>query len=1426
MMLSPPSFLDDDDEEDDDDALVDRLRIPQRARWRSIRGRRSSSMRQSKNTRKPIRHHSDGDDAAIAEVEGDDTGSYVALTLLGRPPGHHQHPLEPPPQPQYTPPAPTTPSTPTSRISGPHAVDADKDQELRSQKVATIRMMYEQVADEFEKLKSDIQRSGNETLQTKMDQKSQLLHRLEEQLFTLTGIPTESGMRSPLGLPPFPGQKRGSGELLEQIEGENDEGLPPPHPQSSWGGSKHRRGESMPDTLYDTVTNSNQVQRSKSDSRHRAASQEESPSNEDSVEGADKNRTDVHQRRRRTLIKTSSLPSSVYETPGEEAAEGHSPSPPNQVKEAWSPISEGVAEMNAALAAPLPVEDREPAPPMEEPAPPTPVQESKFRSSLRMAVNLKRRSGGEESRLQAVSPHQVDVICMDDDEFSTLPAVAANSPPTSSSSSTTTSSTSTLTVVAPHQVDVISMDDEEFSTDDEHSDFLEPILQHHRSPSGVYQFKVLALNHLSLCLCLFLCGVSSFVQLSNLFVVAHLEEHGPFSELSALRHRPAHTAVFLHYLISNSDPAPLLFYLVTDGYSQGNMKEMRKWAYEIHSTFLLDRSPLRVSVDDAVIRAIDQILMVKHDKEDAMKTIFHPARHTAQKEISELLQDFRNKRALGLGSLYGDHELQDENMDRQSELRIVEKYLWPHFERLHREGDEVGGTDRQRALASALATYMRQVGMTSTKTRYELLERSPSFLNKDKKMFKFKSKAKGSNVASNGHNFCASHYLTVTNCNQCQGLIWGIGYQGYQCLNCDFNAHKACMEKVQEMCSGSRKKKDKRASFMFDKIITRKPSSNSPAAIKEAQLIQNLKDEPPSTPSTSPLQRSSTDVEDDEAVLDENIVSNKQTSYAVREAQQRMQEDNASSSGGSSITFGRAISMPSVRESSAVAHRSSTFYMQAPKPSQFDSDLDVIRTNNRVGRMVERYSDMSKSIDEAPVSTPPRCRSPETTDIDDPKMASNPLGRSESLNKKRESRKNVRRTRSDIQMDEHTLKALNQSGSSSNSSLSNNSHEVLNDINNTGYHKASHTSQDYDSDLEMDSELPSLDTVIPKEVLKKLKPKEKKRQEVINELFHTERNHVRNFKLMKVIFKNPMDYQPWISEEFVRLLLPNLEDMIQVHGSLSTAFREKRKEETVVKDVADMLLNRFDGEPGQKFRQACAEFCGNQSHALEVLRVKQKKDQKLALFLQEAASNPLCRRLALKDFIPTAMQRLTKYPLLIDNLLKYTPSNADEYTKLKRALQCSKEILAYVNSYVQDCENKQKLHDLQKRLDRRPLENSTHPAVQEYKNLNLNHHRMIYDGLLTWRIRNKQIEVHVVLLEDVLVLLQKVDDRLVLRCQSTTVTPGREDTKFTHSPIIRLTNLLTRNVATDKRAFFLVSTSEMGPQIYELIAYTADARKK
>ena len=66
------------------------------------------------------------------------------------------------------------------------------------------------------------------------------------------------------------------------------------------------------------------------------------------------------------------------------------------------------------------------------------------------------------------------------------------------------------------------------------------------------------------------------------------DDHGPFIDLDTLRERPAHLAVFLHFLMSNNNPVPLLFWLVTDVYSQesGSSKEMRRWAYEIYSTFI------------------------------------------------------------------------------------------------------------------------------------------------------------------------------------------------------------------------------------------------------------------------------------------------------------------------------------------------------------------------------------------------------------------------------------------------------------------------------------------------------------------------------------------------------------------------------------------------------------------------------------------------------------------------------------------------------------------------------------------------------------------------------------------------------------------------------------------------------------------------
>ena len=37
-----------------------------------------------------------------------------------------------------------------------------------------------------------------------------------------------------------------------------------------------------------------------------------------------------------------------------------------------------------------------------------------------------------------------------------------------------------------------------------------------------------------------------------------VDDQGMFVDISQLKNRPAHIAVFLHYLLSNSDPSPLV----------------------------------------------------------------------------------------------------------------------------------------------------------------------------------------------------------------------------------------------------------------------------------------------------------------------------------------------------------------------------------------------------------------------------------------------------------------------------------------------------------------------------------------------------------------------------------------------------------------------------------------------------------------------------------------------------------------------------------------------------------------------------------------------------------------------------------------------------------------------------------------------------
>ncbi|XP_074604245.1 uncharacterized protein LOC141857656 [Brevipalpus obovatus] len=329
-----------------------------------------------------------------------------------------------------------------------------------------------------------------------------------------------------------------------------------------------------------------------------------------------------------------------------------------------------------------------------------------------------------------------------------------------------------------------------------------------------------------------------------------------------------------------------------------------------------------------------------------------------------------------------------------------------------------------------------------------------------------------------------------------------------------------------------------------------------------------------------------------------------------------------------------------------------------------------------------------------------------------------------------------------------------------------------------------------------------------------------KRMEVINELFSTEKTHVEYLVVLDEIFYQPISKEQLLTPEQIGQIFSTHGELLEIHQAIHGEFKAKRKEfqgkinrqlqnpqqypEFPDLNVGELLVNIFRGTLGRRLEEAASEFCASQATGAEILN-KMKKDTKFALFLNEAESHERCKRLDLKSLLATGFQRVTKYPLLLENLLKASESGSKEYECIKDALDRTREILYVMNESKRRAENKQLLQNVQRKMIR-----------QENTPLDLTDKILVHHGILTLRItKTKFFEILAILCTDVLVILTRDGDRLVLKSHTNPLNGSK------YFPILTTENLLTRSVAVDRTAFFLVSTSEKCECVYEFAALNA-----
>ncbi|XP_068030845.1 rho guanine nucleotide exchange factor 11 [Anomalospiza imberbis] len=802
-----------------------------------------------------------------------------------------------------------------------------------------------------------------------------------------------------------------------------------------------------------------------------------------------------------------------------------------------------------------------------------------------------------------------------------------------------------------------------------------------------------------------------------------------FQDLGILKSRPAHLGVFLRFLLSQADPTPLLFHLLSEVCcQQSNPRDSRALGRNIWNIFLDRSAPLRVKVSEQLLAEIE--LRLRNG--DELRPALLEAQEFVIPEIQEQLQDYRAKRTLGLGGLYGENELQPlERLEKQREQPEPEQPERRECrERWEREraaaerqlghlGDILSKYEEERSspIAFVLSTFMAHAGIRPREFREFRESRNPGASEKipDKdKWLPFFPKAKKS--------------------------------------------------------SSSRKEKEQRQNPILKYIGKPRSSSQStfhvplsPAEVKPGnvrtmiQHFENSHGEPPEPGS----QRLST------GSIPEELLEPASSRAEVR--------------------LGRSESLKGREE----LRRS-----RRPEPvprSRSDVDMDTGNAGSagsetpRLHSASSSASSLSNRSLENP--TPPYTPKMGRRSMDSPSLG---FGADPFLPHLLEDEQGPV---PDLEPDPESQNPQNPQP------------------NCQSWQQNSPSSQSWQHS-------------VSRELLAGLSPREVDRQEVINELFVTELSHLRILRVLDSLFLQRLRREQLLSREELGLLFPNLPDLIDVHSSLWESMRKLREEQgPVIGGIGDLMLARFEGAAKEEFQRVAAAFCSSQSIALELIRTKQRKESRFQLFMQEAESQPQCRRLQLKDLLIAEMQRLTKYPLLLENVLKCTPAGSPEQEKLLRARERSRAVLRAVNEAVRRAENRQRLQELQRRLDTSGLERSSNPLAAEFRNLDLTSHRMIHEGPLAWRVgKDKSVELHVLLLEELLVLLQRQDERWLLRCHSRGGLGTAPDTKQSFSPVLKLSSLLVRSVATDKRALFIICTSELGPQIYELVALTSSEK--
>nr|XP_043885644.1 A-kinase anchor protein 13 isoform X5 [Solea senegalensis] len=330
-----------------------------------------------------------------------------------------------------------------------------------------------------------------------------------------------------------------------------------------------------------------------------------------------------------------------------------------------------------------------------------------------------------------------------------------------------------------------------------------------------------------------------------------------------------------------------------------------------------------------------------------------------------------------------------------------------------------------------------------------------------------------------------------------------------------------------------------------------------------------------------------------------------------------------------------------------------------------------------------------------------------------------------------------------------------------------------------------------------------------------------KRQDVIYELMQTEIHHIRTLRIMSEVYSKGLQKEVQLELQTVEKLFPALDELLEFHTQHLMRLLERKREcqleggslegAFIINRIGDILVNQFSGSSGESMRRIYGRFCSRHNEAVNFYKDLLTKDKRFKAFIKKKMSSSIVRRLGIPECILLVTQRITKYPVLIQRMLQHTNESEEDFDDLNEAVKLVKEVIAAVDSKVNEHEKRRRLKDFHSRMDSKSIMMTKNGQI--FAREDLLRRRLIHDGAL--QLKNSQgrlKDVHALLLSDVFVFLQEKDQKYVFAMLDH------------RSTVISLQKLIIREVANAERGLFLITAGIEKPEMIEVLASSKEER--